>query len=438
MIASCTSPDLDSESYSMATDLPYPVKTKTSFPITSTMLPASTQIHEAVESPTRMAQNSTPVPTATKPTFTSVSLPSPVTFTGPLVAFDAINSESEQWVILVIDTASGSGREITPEQLGGTIAGFDWSKNGCELFVAVQQSGGIQYVPVDLNGNVGKPFSQVISSTADEGSRFAWTISPTKKWIAFLLGFGEDEEGFDFGFKDTWVIKNAQEAEAPIALTQNSWTLEPVWSPNGDRLAYTNHDSAGILQLYHSAPDGSDLVQVTHFSESIDHIQGIRWSPDGHWLSFNIFNNEGWPLPPGQSSLWSVDKDGQNLHQAELGDFVIRQSPWWSDDSESYSAYVELWSEEINRGKLDSKVVWVNPQDGTIIHEFAPEGIQFEHVFPVGGNKVIGFLGAKYVVYDKNEDAIHTISESSFEPVFPQEINPLVGPYDFIGESNCK
>jgi hypothetical protein len=410
-------------------------------PVTSTM-PSTlinlspTSGHEEVYTPDWSTKISTPGSTETS--YTPLPSPMPVILNGPLIAFDAIDLESEHGVILIFDTATGISRVITPEQVGGAIVGFDWSQTGCNLFVAIQSSGTVQYVAVDLAENVSKPVSQPIPSAIDEGSRYAWTISSTQEWIAFLLGFEKDEEGFDFGFKDTWVIKNDQETGTPMALTHNSWTLEPEWSPSGDRLAFTNHDSVGIPQLYHSAPDGSDRVQVTHFLEPIDHIQGIRWSPDGQWLSFNTFNNGGWPLSSGQSSLWSVARDGQNLHQAQLGDFVVRQSSWWSVDSESYSAYVELWSEEISQGLLGSKIVWVNPQDGMIMHEFTPDKIKFEQVFPIGGNEVIGFLGTYYTQYDKATEYVLQIGDSPFGsgPV-PRGINPLYGPYDFEGEEKC-
>lgn len=397
-----------------------------------------TKVFSSVETTSLVTQKPTNTVTPTIISLTPLpsATPIPSSLNGPLIAFDALNAESGKYVILVFDTSTGTSREYTPEQLGGTIVGFDWSQNGCELFVAVRKSGGVQYVPIDLAGNVGEPFSQIISSTVEEGDRYEWSISSTKEWIAFLLGFGVDEEGFDYGYKDTWVIKNAPGNDPPIALTHNSLTNKPIWSFSGDRLAYTGYDAAGIPQLFHSAPDGSDQIQLTEFSEPIDHIEGIRWSPDGSWLSFATYNDAD-ALAPGESFLWSIARDGQSLNRVELGDFVIRQSPWWSSDSDSYSAYVELWAEEASRGFQGGKIVWVNPQDGIITHEFVPNEIQFEHVFPVGGNEVIGFLGTKYVIYDKAEKIVEIVSDSPFELVYPREITPLIGPYDFKGEENC-
>lgn len=250
------------------------------------------------------------------------------------------------------------------------------------------------------------------------------------------MGTGEDEEGFDFAFRDTWTIRNSDEISTPIAQTQNSWTLTPVWSPDGERLAFSKYDASGIPQLYHSAPDGSDLIQLTNFSEPFARINSIRWSPDNQWLTFSKFSVVN-PLSPGESSLWSVTKDAQNIVQAELGDYIVRQSPWWSANSDGFSAYVELWSPDSSEGFQEGKIVWVNPQSGEITHEFSPTGIKFEHVFPVGGSDVIGFLGSNFMLYDSVNGTVTVISDSPFGPLYPRQTTPLIGPYNFQGEENC-
>lgn len=381
---------------------------------------------------------STPSPTPSPqimPMVTAVPT-TPPSLQGPLIAFDAVDAETGQDAILIVDTATGLSREITSQQLGGTIVGFDWSANGCNLLVALHNSSNVQFVQTDLEGNIIASASQPIPRNTDAGSRYGWTISSTQEWIAFLVGTGEDEEGFGFEFKDVWAVRNGEESATPIALTQNGYTPSTAWSPNGESLAFSNYDSAGILQLYHAAPDGSDLVQLTHFSESIARIQGVRWSPDGQWLTFAVYNTVN-PLAPGESNLWSVNANGHTLEQVTLGDYIVRQTSWWAADSTSYSAYVELWSTESSRGFQGSKVVWVNPQTGTVTDEFTPTGFNFEHVFPIGGNSAIGFLGSAFTVYDKENRALASREMSPFGPLYARTITPIIGPYNFPGEDSC-
>ncbi|GJM42114.1 MAG: hypothetical protein DHS20C20_23960 [Ardenticatenaceae bacterium] len=390
-----------------------------------------------------VAENtSTPTPQIT-PTvtlasnFVEVAVPiTPPSLQGPLIAFDAVDAETGQDAILIVDTTTGLSREISSQQLGGTIVGFDWSANGCNLVVALHNSSNVQFVQTDLEGNIIASASQPIPRNTDVGSRYGWTMSSTQEWIAFLVGTGEDEEGFGFEFKDIWTVRNGEESATPIALTQNGYTPSPAWSPNGERLAFSNYDSAGILQLYHAASDGSDLIQLTHFSEPIARIQGVRWSPDGQWLTFAVYNTVN-PLAPGESNLWSVNTNGHAQQQANLGEYIVRQPSWWSADSASYSAYVELWSTESSLGFQGGKIVWVNPQTGVVTDEFTPRGINFEHVFPVGGNNIIGFLGSAFTMYERKSESIISISESPFGPLYARTITPIIGPYDFPGESNC-
>jgi len=385
-----------------------------------------------------LAPTATPT-TQIMPTATGTAVPVPTVspfLQGPLIAFDAIDATSGQDAILIFDTETSVSREITSQQLGGTIVGFDWSANGCNLFVALQSEGNVQYVQTSLDGKILDSVTQPISRSAEEESRFGWTMSSTQEWIAVLTGFGEDEEGFDFEFKDTWTIRIGEEPETLIALTQNSYTSAPTWSPNGERLAFSNRDATGILQLYHTAPDGSDLVQLTHFSEPIARIEGIRWSPNNQWLTFATFNIVS-PMAPGESALWSVAVNGQTLQQVDTGNYIIRQAPWWSANSESYSAYAELWSTESSSGFQGGKVIWVNPQTGEIFHEFTPTGIQFEHIFPVAGNSKVGFLGATFTVYDEETETTMIRGQSPFGPFYATKITPSVAPYHFPGEENC-
>lgn len=389
---------------------------------------------------TRLTQTSPPNPTSSP---SPTEQPPLVTLTperflleGPLIAFETENGETGNNAILIMDTTTGNARSISEEQLDGTIVGFDWSSDGCNLSIALSSSGMVQYVETDLNGEIISLISPPILRSTEEGSRFAWTISSKQDWIAFLVGTGEDNEGFGFAFRDTWTIKNNDEISTPIAQTQNSWTLAPVWSPDGELLAFSKYDASGIPQLYHSAPDGSDLVQLTNFSEPFARINSIRWSPDSQWLTFSKFGVVN-PLAPGESSLWSVTKDAQNIVQVELGDYIVRQSPWWSANSDGFSAYVELWSPDSSEGFQEGKIVWVNPQSGEITHEFFPTDIKFEHVFPVGGNNVIGFLGSNFTIYDSVNDTVTVIGDSPFGPLYPRQVTPLIGPFDFLGEDNC-
>ncbi|GJM37910.1 MAG: hypothetical protein DHS20C19_12770 [Acidimicrobiales bacterium] len=83
----------------------------------------------------------------------------------------------------------------------------------------------------------------------------------------------------------------------------------PVWSPSGDRIAWTGKTQSGPLDVFHSKPDGTDVVSL----DTIDHddiSQGsaATWSPDGDHLAFTAFGGPGFLT----DRIWVVDRDGAN------------------------------------------------------------------------------------------------------------------------------
>lgn len=398
----------------------------------NTYTPSSTPISGNMS--TSASSTHTPIPTVTHS-----NVPESITptfFAGPLIAFPAQNHHAES-VIVLLDLATATTRQITSHMLGGTIVAFDWASDGCELYVALEKAPNIQYVRVNLMGELISEQSQPIPYQVNDGIRDAWTMSPTADWIAYLLYSGEESD-FDTEFQDVGVISNGQNDSQSIMLTDREWSVEATWSPTGDRLAYTLLDTNGIPQLHHANADGRDQIQLTHFVDPIHHIEGIRWSPDGTGLIFNVYSVAE-PLNVGASSLWSVDRTGHNLQQADLKNFIVRQPAWWSQDGHRYAAIVENWEQGPEAGNKGEKIVWIDRQDGAVLHQFWPAeaGIQFEHVFPVGGIERIGFLGRYLTVYNISTESIELFVESPLEQLFPSRINPSIAPYHFEGERSC-
>lgn len=60
------------------------------------------------------------------------------------------------------------------------------------------------------------------------------------------------------------------------------------WSPDGSRLAFSQADQRGSLQLYLIDADGTHLAQLTHFPAAQNAAQPT-WSPDGNRIAFTFF-----------------------------------------------------------------------------------------------------------------------------------------------------
>jgi Tol biopolymer transport system component len=91
---------------------------------------------------------------------------------------------------------------------------------------------------------------------------------------------------------------------------------QPVWSPDGQLIAYASA-SGGNSDIWVQHAADSDPVRIT---SSPAHDWQPSWSPDGGWLAFRSERDGG--------GIWVVRKDGEQEH------LLIRRgaSPQWSPD----------------------------------------------------------------------------------------------------------
>src|SRR5262245_930402 len=61
-----------------------------------------------------------------------------------------------------------------------------------------------------------------------------------------------------------------------------AWDMQPRWSPDGKRIAFTS-DRGGGDNVWTIAADGSDAKQVTN--ETFRLLNSPCWSPDGMWIA---------------------------------------------------------------------------------------------------------------------------------------------------------
>lgn len=78
----------------------------------------------------------------------------------------------------------------------------------------------------------------------------------------------------------------------------------PVWSPDGSRIAFQALGPHGNTDIWTVRPDGTGLTQLTH---GLDNEQPA-WSPDGRRIAYA--SNAG-----GTNDIWIMDADGQNVQR---------------------------------------------------------------------------------------------------------------------------
>jgi Tol biopolymer transport system component len=113
----------------------------------------------------------------------------------------------------------------------------------------------------------------------------------------------------------SFVVAAADGSHAQEVFGARVW--KAVWSPTGDRIAFTGNgtelrvvDVASRTVTSLVETDGSDILSVLDFS------------PDGDRILFSRTEDQG----TGANSLWSVNVDGSNLRRlvagTDLGDWL--------------------------------------------------------------------------------------------------------------------
>ena len=182
-----------------------------------------------------------------------------------------------------------------------------------------------------------------------------------------------------------WVASTDGSGATPLTrLTASSAAAqEPVWSPDGKKLAFVSLGALDGSDATNTAPniwimnaDGSGAAPLTRFTNSGITVWELVWSPDGSKLAFvspGAFDGSDAPNANGTVNVWVMNADGTGaIPLTRLTVNVSALFIWtnaqlvWSPDS-SKIAFLSAGALDGTNALNTNEVfnIWVAQADGT-------------------------------------------------------------------------
>jgi eukaryotic-like serine/threonine-protein kinase len=149
---------------------------------------------------------------------------------------------------------------------------------------------------------------------ADEGQPAGPQLSPDGRTVLFRRTLG--------GNTDLWSIEASRHILRRLT-SDPARDYEVVWSPGGDRIAFTS-DRKGVLDLYETSLSGGASV-ATLLLETSEHKNISDWSADGRFILYMVQSpttgNDIWVCPS------SVTEGPSRLHRRPLSSVAAVSRP---------------------------------------------------------------------------------------------------------------
>lgn len=216
----------------------------------------------------------------------------------------------------------GSGQRVVFEGEPMWIAQIAWSPDGTRIAYQdpIAEERGI-FVADSDGGNVVR---------LTEGANDAWpSWSPDGSRIVFSSTRYDPTipactPGEDFKCPTDLYISNIDGSSIARLTTDSAAEYQPVWSPNGDRIAFSSSPGGYSTVVSSIGVDGAERLLVSSGDGGSDFWPS--WSPDGSQIVFAAIRNEDW-------GIWAVDADGSNERMILGGTGAgYVDNPIWSPD----------------------------------------------------------------------------------------------------------
>ena len=240
-----------------------------------------------------------------------------------------------------IHAMNADGSDMT--RLTNTAAGWQpvWSPDGRRIaFVSgtLLRSGRFASEIYVMNADG----TEITRLANDVARRSIPTWSPDGRRIAFV--------SIRDGNEDIYAV-NADGSEITRLTNHAAADWQPAWSPDGQRIAFVSHRDADMShfppasEIYSMNADASDLTRLTR-NDLVD--ANPVWSPDGKRIAFSASRGHS------RSSIAIMNADGSGMVGLSRG-----HSPVWSPDGKriAFADYPERGDNEIYAAVVDGSEI---------------------------------------------------------------------------------
>jgi Tol biopolymer transport system component len=226
-------------------------------------------------------------------------------FDGKRIVF--LRADSNSIGVYIMNADGSDLKRLSPNPSNDTLPAFspDGSKIIFTLVVSLNS----------CNGGL-SPTTSIATMSAADGSQRTIIFDGTKQATCFNGAPRFSPDGSKIAFMCSPYNLGSQvctiSSNGLQYLTSSAYTVsgDPHWSPDGTKIAISHKDTSGNVNVWTINPDGSNLTQVTKFTEP-NEAGDAGWSSDGTQLIFEQdYNGNGQSNPNARASIYVVSPTG--------------------------------------------------------------------------------------------------------------------------------